>query len=289
MPAPLGPGMAELEARISRDYVINGRRSAARVGYAFRWLRVGFPNGFPLSDAADASAEYAAVRMRDGAAAATAANELRLLQRALRLMGHQVRLTIPHTNNARQGFLERDQLERVCARLRPAVVAIVRFAYLTGWRKREVFGLKWADVDFGAGVLRLDADRSKNGRARSYPFAQHPGLSALLRARRTVACGPYVFHHHGKPYRDIWHQFKRACAACGLQGMTVHDMRRSCVRNMERAGVPRRVAMALTGHRTESVYARYDIVNEGDLGEGVRRVASYQCGNQMLVNVLDDS
>ena len=59
----------------------------------------------------------------------------------------------------------------------------------------------------------------------------------------------------------------------GLPGRLVHDLRRSAVRNLERAGVPRSVAMKLTGHLTESVYRRYAIVSELDLAEGVRKLA----------------
>jgi hypothetical protein len=46
------------------------------------------------------------------------------------------------------------------------------------------------------------------------------------------------------------------------------------VRNLERAGVPRSVAMKLTGHKTESIYRRYAIVSEGDLSEGVKKLAA---------------
>ena len=62
--------------------------------------------------------------------------------------------------------------------------------------------------------------------------------------------------------------------AAKLEGRIPHDFRRTAVRNLERAGVPRSVAMKLTGHRTESVYRRYAIVAEADLAEGVAKLAS---------------
>ena len=54
--------------------------------------------------------------------------------------------------------------------------------------------------------------------------------------------------------------------------MLVHDFRRTAVRNMERRGVSRSVAMKITGHRTESVYRRYAIVSDADLQEAARKL-----------------
>ncbi|MEI9975089.1 MAG: hypothetical protein WDO73_25365 [Ignavibacteriota bacterium] len=66
-----------------------------------------------------------------------------------------------------------------------------------------------------------------------------------------------------------------ACTAAGLDGLLFHDLRRSAVRNMERAGIPRSIAMRISGHKTESVYRRYDIVATGDLQDAAKRLEEY--------------
>lgn len=67
-----------------------------------------------------------------------------------------------------------------------------------------------------------------------------------------------------RPIQSLTKAFKRACRKAGYPGRIPHDMRRSAVRNLERAGVPRSVAMKLTGHKTESVYRRYAIASDAD-------------------------
>jgi integrase len=83
-----------------------------------------------------------------------------------------------------------------------------------------------------------------------------------------------VFHRNGKPILSYSGEWETACEEAELEGRLVHDLRRTAVRNLERAGVSRSVAMKLTGHKTEAVYRRYAITSTADLSEGVAKLAT---------------
>ena len=104
-----------------------------------------------------------------------------------------------------------------------------------------------------------------------------PRLRAVLEAQlahtRAVetATGrviPWLFHRNGKPIKSFRRAWITACRKAGLPGRLPHDFRRTAVRNLERAGVPRSTAMAMVGHQTEAIYARYAIADESMLQAG---------------------
>jgi integrase len=158
----------------------------------------------------------------------------------------------------------------------------VRFLYLTGWRAGEAMNLTWANVDLDAGVVRLEPGTTKNGEGREFPFAKHPALKTLLVAQREATKAleveqeriiSHVFHRRGEAICSYAKAWNAACDAARVGGRLVHDLRRTAVRNLERAGVSRSVAMKLTGHKTEAVYRRYAITSAADLSDGVAKVA----------------
>src|SRR5436190_8203605 len=79
--------------------------------------------------------------------------------------------------------------------------------------------------------------------------------------------------------RQFSQQWIAACRAAGTPGRIPHDFRRTAVRNLVRAGIPERVAMTLTGHKTRSVFERYNIVSAGDLLEAAKKLDAARHGH----------
>jgi integrase len=216
---------------------------------------------------------------------------------------------VPHVpmlteDNARQGFFERADFEAIVAKLDDPINDVARFAYLTGWRRGEVVPLRWARVNRQAHEIRLAT--SKNGEPRVLGYDEGSDLDALIERRWQESGGSeYVFHSDGAPVVDFRKAWARACRAAGLvkpcdscDGVPAkeddanrcrrcdghgtvpshlfHDFRRTAVRDMVRAGVPETVAMSISGHKTRSVFDRYNIADEKDRREAQRRVQAYR-------------
>ena len=286
--------VAELAAHLRADYTAHGRKSVDRLALSLAHLLPVFGARKAITlTSADVTA-YRVQRQAAGAAAASVNRELAALKRMFSLAVKGERLQrMPYIemlkeNNARRGFFERAQFEAVRAHLPHYARAAATFAYLTGWRLRsEILPLQWRQVDFRAGVVTLDVGTTKNRDARTFPMI--PELRALLEGQRATtdalqkkigAIVPWVFHRtrRGRPLKGFRKSWVAACRAAGVPGRIPHDFRRTAVRNLERAGVPRSTAMAMVGHRTESIYRRYAIVDEVMLREGGAKLASYSAG-----------
>jgi integrase len=263
------------------DYRINAKRSIRDAERAVRWLRQTFSLNRALDITSDRIAAYVDSRLAEKVKPATVNRELAALRRMFSLAVKSGKLASrPHVamleeQNAREGFFDAADFEEVRSQLQADLGDFAAFAFLTGWRKGEVQTLSWADVDRKASVIRLRAVHSKNKRGRVLVLRGE--LQQLIEKRhelRRPDC-PFVFHRDGVPIGDIRKAWATACRSAGFEGRLFHDLRRSAVRNFVRAGVSERVAMAMSGHQTRSVFDRYNIVSEDDLADAAERTAAY--------------
>jgi Family of unknown function (DUF6790) len=130
----------------------------------------------------------------------------------------------------------------------------------------------WLATAIGWSFFMLGAAWGHIRELRACLEAQREAAEALQRTKGAVI--PWGFHSNGRPIKDLHKAWRAACLDAGYPGRIPHDFRRTAVRNLERAGVPRSTAMKMTGHKTESVYRRYAIVDEGMLREGSEKLTA---------------
>ncbi len=273
---------------IRDDHQVKGR-DVARLERSLQHLTPVFGQSLAMSITRDRIMDYIRQRKEKGASDSTVQKETAALKRMFNLAIQSEKLTwkpyIPSINpqNVRQGFFEEQEFRAVLSHLPEEIRPVAEFGYCTGWRLSEILGLQWRQVDFDGGVVRLDVGSTKNKEGRVFPFSAHPDLAALvLRQRKRIEkiewakqkSIPWVFTwSDGRRIRDFRGSWKAACKNAGCSGRIFHDLRRTTVRNMVRAGVAEVVAMRLIGHKTRSIFDRYHIVNEADLAEGVKKLA----------------
>jgi integrase len=213
--------------------------------------------------------------------------------------------------NARQGFFTDAEFHAVIKNLPEYLKDFAHFGYLTGWRRGEIASLRWEDLDGEA--IRLRGENSKNGEGRTVPLEgelahiiERRKAARQVKTKSGVILASFVFHNDGHAIVDIRKSWATACVAanvgemlceaCGqamaahrcpqcktetkYRGKLFHDFRRTGVRNMVRAGVPERVAMTISGHKTRSIFDRYNIVSERDLREAMQRTQEYLSAGQ---------
>lgn len=236
----------------------------------------------------------------DRAAAATINKRLGTLRRAFRL-GREAEPPkvgiVPHfphlkEDNTREGFFEKGEFYAMLAHLPIDLRDFVEWSYWTGMRKSEAASMTWAAFDRETWVLTLPGSITKNGKSKKLPLVG--AFRAIMERRiavRRLDC-PFIFWriHDGKrtarcapgqaiPIGDFDKAWATACEAVGIMpgrhGRIFHDLRRTGVRNLVQAGVDPKTAMRISGHRTASMFARYNIGTDDDLRDAAERVTSY--------------
>jgi integrase len=294
---PVGPERITLEqllAMVETNYKTNGRKTINRAQAAGRHLKDYFGDCLARSISPDRIAAYAAQRLDQEAKPATINYELATLRRGFRLAAdagqaiNAPKITMLRTANVRKGFFEADQLEAILEYLPAHLKSVAHAAYITGWRKQELLSRQWRHVDLKNEWLRLDPGETKNGEGREFPLTAD--LKTLLLEQRQQAASlernfdrivPWIFFlPDGSRIGDFRKAWASACRLAGIPGRLLHDFRRTAVRNLERAGVPRSAAMSMTGHLTESIYRRYAIVDQGMLKDAAAKLDSFHAAEK---------
>lgn len=227
---------------------------------------------------------YIKARQSDHAANGTINRELHILQRAFSLAVEQKRVSKFHVprcpslteDNVREGFVEKADFDRVLLNLRdPDVQDFARWAFWSGMRRGEIAKLTWAAYDRESSTLILPGRSTKNKRSRKLVLE---GMYREMIARRFSARhldSPCIFHRQGKPIGSFRKAWKSACAKAGVVGLLFHDLRRTAVRNLIRAGIDTAVAKKISGHRTDQVFQRYNITSDEDIQDAQVRLEQY--------------
>jgi integrase len=217
----------------------------------------------------------------------------------------------------RQGFFSQDDYQALSKALPDYARLPLALGFYCGLRKAEVLGLQWRQINFLEGTITLHAGETKNDAARTIPIpAQLRALLLERSAARPAQCpwvcwrldrrgnavkieglrkvwesrccqvglGQWVpvLDEKGQPVYDSPRADRRSAKAkpkMHYVGKTFHDLRRSAVRSMVRSGVPERVAMAISGHKTRSVFDRYNIVSGADLRGAAQKMDAYFAEN----------
>ena len=213
----------------------------------------------------------------------------------------------------REGYLEVAEYEKLSRALPDYLRLPLAIGFFSGMRLAEILALTWSQVDFVANTITLAAGTTKNDEGRVIPIV--PQLRSVLveqRGKRQPECDfvCFRFNRNGRAIQitAFGKAWRSACVKAGLgkmepvtdtagkpvyatprpdrrarkpkakmvyRGLIFHDLRRSAVRNMVNAGVPERVAMKISGHKTRAIFDRYHIVAPSDLLDAGRKLAAY--------------
>ena len=170
-------------------------------------------------------------------------------------------------DNIRERVLTGEEFERLLACLSSPLREMVLVAFYICMRQREILELTWDKVDFERNFIRLSGTDTKNGFKRRIPI--HPLVLEMLRNLPRGLHTNRVFLSKGKPVKNFAGNYKlqwsRAVQEAGLGDFTFHDLRHCAINNLRITGNDHFTIMAISGHRTTSVFRRYNVVTEEEL------------------------
>jgi integrase len=228
-------------------------------------------------------AAYVEKRQKENAAKATLNRELALLRRAFSL-GFDAepqkvsrvpkfhKFIVSEKGNERRGFVEEAQYRKLQDTAKePWLRGLLALAYTFGFRKSELLEMRCSQVDLLNNTVSLYSGETKNGEGRIVALTEECRL-LVTELRKGKQPEDSLFTRDGEPVRDFRGTWDTLVRAAGLRGLLLHDFRRSAVRNMIRRGVPQKTAREISGHKTDAVFSRYNIVSEADIRDAARKI-----------------
>lgn len=256
--------------------------------------------------------EFKLARKASGVSNATINRSLAALRQMFKRVKDPPEITLLPEPPARRGFLTRDEYLRLLAELPERVRPIYKFGYHFGMRLGELQNLTWSRIDLRAGLICLEAEDTKSGEGRSISFGKFPELVQLVAQLRRQSASDFVFPRSG--FRKAWaraciraglgrmvwecktchrriesekqpqrpgKRMEAPRCECGTLchwkyvGLIFHDLRRTAIRNMRKTGIAESVAMKISGHKTNYVFKRYDIVNTQDVEQAAEQLNDF--------------
>jgi integrase len=166
-------------------------------------------------------------------------------------------------NNVRERILTQDEFERLLLACPEHLAPVVITAYFLPMRFSEIVKLTWDELDIERGFIRLPPERTKTRVGR--PVYLHPRVVEMLRSIPRGLHTNRVFLREGQPFNVVKRSFKTACKKAEIQDFCFHDLRHCAINNLRLAGNDYFKIMAMSGHKTMSVFKRYNLVTEEEL------------------------
>jgi len=173
-----------------------------------------------------------------------------------------------NADNVRERVLTDYEFEDLLNSEEEHLKAVLLTAFYLPMRKAEILQLMWAEVDLTStpGFIRLSAQRTK-GKKEGRVIPLHPRVKDALAQLSSRFKKGRVFLREGKPFNDCKHSFSTAKAKAGIEDFRFHDFRHCAVTNLRRAGNDYTTIMKASGHKTMSMFHRYNLVNEEDVAK----------------------
>jgi integrase len=309
--------VADLWAEYLRGYKLAGKKAAWRQEMAWAHLKPKFETMRPEQLGTRDLSAYQEARIAEGAANATVNRELSALSAALYhangMTGENGKPLLDRVPSfpaslkeaaPRKGFVEDAQYATLAANAKPLWLrTLIACAYSFGFRKAELFGMRVRQVDFFRRWLELEQGTTKNDEPRKVKMTAEV-YDLMIESTRGKNPDDFVFTRedgtHVVDPRDDWYalcvasklgRFVPAKRSDGTDyqkyvGLILHSFRRSAIRNMTRRGVSETVAMRISGHKTASVFRRYDITDERDLADATAKI---ELGRQVSTPAQTDT